>query len=276
MPRTVDRYVPMALQFWERGRRYEDQGRPVLASRSYTRGLGCFLSYVKLAQDVQLAPAYYAFGTLGRELARLLAPMHRLSALQNARMALAASHLADPTRGQAGLIRRAVRDDRGRGMYQLTLDRRRLELTPEVRIAGAADARDLLASLLGTGPTRRSAQGRWPIGSGARLGRGRRAYWQEKKRYMQAVLPSCAGLDERRERARLRQEADAFFAELRRVAPGFDPGPRPEREKEEVQRRLHEEVRRRLEGRGDPAPGEVLERLRRAGGEPFGKGDEPS
>ncbi|WP_150241600.1 hypothetical protein [Streptomyces albofaciens] len=226
----AERSVQSALQFWEQGRRFEDQGRPVLAARRYTRGLGSFLTYVKLARTGQLAAAYYAFGALGRETARLCATLNRHSALQNARMALAASHFADPTRGQVELVEREVRAGRDHTLYQLTLGRRDQVLTAEMRIAGAADARDLLASLLGDETaTRPSAKGLWPIGSGGDTGRGPIGYWQDKKRYMQAVLPSCAGLDEIRERLRLREEADALFTELRRVAPGFDPGPRPER-----------------------------------------------
>lgn len=44
----------------------------LLAGRSYTRGLGSFLSYVRRARTQELAVAYYAFASLGRETARLL------------------------------------------------------------------------------------------------------------------------------------------------------------------------------------------------------------
>ncbi|WP_329033690.1 hypothetical protein OIE71_15060 [Streptomyces sp. NBC_01725] len=227
---AVDRYLRKALEFWEQGRRYEDEDRLLLASRSYTRGLGSFLSYVKLARTPEPAPAYYAFGALAGEHARLLAGAGARGAVDSARMALAASHLADPSRGQVPLIGRAVRDGRRLPLHQLTPGSRGPVLTPETRIAGAADARDLLASLLGTGTTRRGARELWPIGSGPQLGPGPVGYWKEKQRLTQAVLPSCAGLDEIGERRRLAMEADAIHAELGRVAPGFDAGRRPERD----------------------------------------------
>lgn len=228
MPGSVERNLHNALRFWEQGRAAEDAGQLMRAGHLYTRGLGSFLSYVKLAPDLRLTEAYYAFGVLGRETARLLARSNRYTALQHARMALAASHLADPTRGQDELIERAVREG-GRPLRQMVPDAGTAALTPEVRIAGAADARDLLAALLDGGDTPPRARGRWPIGSGPRLGPGPVGYWKEKKRFMQAVLPSCEGLDESGERSMLRAEAELIHIELRRVLPEFDPGPRPDR-----------------------------------------------
>ncbi|MFJ2214970.1 hypothetical protein ACIQVO_23000 [Streptomyces sp. NPDC101062] len=225
----VEKHLRRALRFWEQGRGFEDQGRSAWAARSYIRGLGSFLSYVKLAPDLQLAPAYYAFGTLGRESARVQATWHKPAALQHARMALAASHLADPTRGQVELIERAVRDGPGRPLRQILPGAGTAPLRPELRIAGAADARDLLATLLGRGVTRRDPQELWPIGSGVRLGAGPIGYWKEQNRFLRATLPSCEGLDEPQEAAALRSEADAIHQELRRLVPEFDPGPRPDR-----------------------------------------------
>lgn len=226
---SVDGNLGKALRFWEQGREYEDAGRLLLASRSYTRGLGSFLSYVKLARTPELAPAYYAFGSLGRETARLLIEASPRDAVRNARMALAASHLADPSGGQLPRIERAVRDDRHPPLYQLTLGSRGPELTPETRIAGAADARDLLASLLGSDATWHGARNLWPIGSGPRLGPGPVGYWKEKQRFMQATMPSCAGFDSSGERDRLTAEAAAIHAELHRLAVGFKAGKGPKR-----------------------------------------------
>jgi hypothetical protein len=231
MPRSIDRHVWRALLYWERGRKLEDEGSILRAAQCYTRGLGGFLSYVKLSQQSELVPAYYAFGALARETTRVCTRLTPLLARQNARMALATSHLADPTRGDVTLIEQAVREHRDRPLHQFVLGPGKPLLTAEMRIAGAAEARDLLASLLNNPSFNapRKAQGLWPIGSGRTLGKGMFGYWEEKKRYMQAVLPSCAGLDERQERDRLREEADAIFTELLRVSPGFDPGHRRRR-----------------------------------------------
>ncbi|MFJ7998133.1 hypothetical protein ACIQ7D_13450 [Streptomyces sp. NPDC096310] len=224
----VQKSLRRALGSWEEGRGFEDKGQLVGAAHSYTRGLGSFLTYVKLAPDLQLAPAYHAFGALGRETARLLGPSNRSAALRYARMALAASHLADPTRGRIELIERAVREDPDRRLRLISPGPGAAPLTPEARIAGAADARDLLAALLG-GDTRPGPQELWPIGSGARLGPGPIGYWKERNRFMRATVPGCEDLDERREGAALRSQADAVHRELRRAAPQFHPGPRPDR-----------------------------------------------
>lgn len=61
---SVDKYLRKAPEFWERGRRYEDEGRLLQAGHCHTRGLGGFLSYVKLTRTRELAPACRAFGAL--------------------------------------------------------------------------------------------------------------------------------------------------------------------------------------------------------------------
>ncbi|WP_026414603.1 hypothetical protein [Actinomadura oligospora] len=228
MKRSHEDSIRKALVHWEAGRQAEADGKFLLAAHKYTRGLGSFLSYVKLAEGKDPAPAYFAFGCLGRELTRLLLPASRHSALQNARMALAASHIADPTRGDVPGIEQAVRDGRPRPLYQLSLGGERAPLTPELRIAGAADARDLLASVLEipfTATTRKSARALWVIEDWDSFGKWL-GYHTQKKRFFQAVLPSCAGMDEEDECHRLKTEADAIFAELKRVSPQFLPGKR--------------------------------------------------
>jgi hypothetical protein len=161
---------------------------------------------------------FHAMGAMGREGGAVLeqAGVTRPAA-HLARIALAASHLADPVEGNPKLIKETLAAEAGGTQPRLDLNGDG-PLSAESRIAGAAEARLLLARLMVERPGLRRREGApWVIGPGEPV-----YFEREKAQFERAVLPSCAGLTPDAEMRRLAQESLDMYTKLCGVAPGYE------------------------------------------------------
>jgi hypothetical protein len=217
--RTAESALQTARSCWDRARRLAAAQRLVPAGLAYQQGLNHFLVCVNLSRypnarsrPVDLGPVFHGLGAMGREGVPV---MERAGATdrsrRHARTTLAASHLADPTGGDPGRIAAALATD-GPPRLDVNGDG---PLTAEARIAGAAQARLLLATLLRDRPDlRRPLKRPWPV----EFGDGRLSLLVERSRFRQAVLPSCVGMTPEQELRQLAGESLRCFERL----VGFD------------------------------------------------------
>lgn len=164
----------------------------------------------------ELSAACYALAVLGRESMPAVAASgtHRY-ALLHARIALASGHLADPAHGAPQQVARALGspaldrfDPSGIG-----------DVTPAERIAGAAEARMVMARLIVERPSAGGVRGKpWLVTADAST--GMRAVHRDRQNFRRAVLPSCADLDVAGEVIRLAAESVALRAALARRTTG--------------------------------------------------------
>lgn len=219
MARDREHVVQLGLSAWEKARELKAKGRIGFAAVKYTNSAGRFLSYLQLAGNVDVRPVRHAFSTMSLEAAAMLDRAGtEQAAIDFARMGLAAAYLADPTAGDPARIRTILLDRSRPPMVQRVLTGGHPVLSMATVIGGSAAARLLLADLLSKYrglPEPRGA--RWPIGTGGKV-----SYWQEKKRYHRAVLPSCAGMSTEAEMRQLASEAVLIYAELSESAEGFE------------------------------------------------------
>ncbi|WP_405779223.1 hypothetical protein [Streptomyces sp. NBC_00859] len=211
--------VRAALAAWDEARAHEAAGRPIKAISAYRRGLTRFLGYRRSSHSSDTAAVYYAFGAMAREMTHQLdrAGAGR-KALEYGRMALVASHLGDPAAGDPRRVRDVLDASRAAPVHQLVVGRERGPLlAPALRVAGGAEARSLLSELLRKYPeVKARKRAGWPVGPGP---------WQRGfhavEPYLQAVSPSCAGLDENAEMRQLAVESARLYRALCRCAPEY-------------------------------------------------------
>lgn len=225
---TPDGQLRAALACWEVARNQLETGQLLRAGLTYQDGINYMLTCVSLTrlagertavspQPDDLMPVYHAMGAMGREGVFVMAQVNATTPVRfHARMTLAAAHLADPAEGRPELIKDALAADAGTSpRVDLNGDG---PLSAEVRIAGAADARLLLARLMMERPGLRwEAEPAWVVGSGGPL-----SFIRERKRFRQAVLPSCAGLTPDEEMRQLAQESVLMYTELCQAVPGYE------------------------------------------------------
>jgi hypothetical protein len=108
---TANGELQAALSCWDSARNQAATGQRARAGRAYEEGLRHFLWCVNLTWSAgqrsapmprpdDLMPVCHAMGAMGREGVPLLERSYAMrSALHHARIALAASHLADPAGG---------------------------------------------------------------------------------------------------------------------------------------------------------------------------------
>ncbi|WP_405779225.1 hypothetical protein [Streptomyces sp. NBC_00859] len=219
----ADERLQAGLSCWEEARNYVRTGRPVQAGLSYQRGVSHLLLYIQLMRwtsvgSAESIRAFHAVGTAAREAVPVIegvrTPLH---AMNHARVALVASHLADPACGDPELAGAALRGVPGAAAaFDLIGDG---PLTAEVRIAGAAEARLTLARLMWRHPgvADRNRRGAWPVGSGAREG-----FLQFRRKYRRGVLPSCVGLDRDAEVRKLAHEGVLLYSALHDATSGHE------------------------------------------------------
>jgi hypothetical protein len=220
MDRRHEGRLRRALATWEKARGLDDDGQRLGASFRYMRAAGKFLYCVRESPTPEIPHIYYAFSAMACEAARMFA---RLGEAEGGepyfRMSLAAAHKADPTCGDPDRVASALADaGTGRVLLPaLGFDEPR-PLTLHMRVKAAADARIALAeSLSRSGPTKPCELRKpWAIGTGRRVN-----YSSDLGRHMNAVLPTCVGLNPEAERHRLREEAELYYGELRRLGPKY-------------------------------------------------------
>jgi hypothetical protein len=226
-PATSDRsangHLRSAMACWDTARNQLAMGQPLRAGLTYQEGINHLLSCVsltRLAGDAtadDLVGVYHAMGAMGREGIPVMAQKATTPVRLHARMTLAAAHLADPAEGRPELITEALAAEAGSSPEpDLKGDG---PLSAETRIAGAAAARLLVARLMAERPGLRwEAEPPWLVGSGGPV-----SFVRERKRFRQAVLPSCTGLAPGEEMRQLAQESVLMYTELCRTAPGYAP-----------------------------------------------------
>ncbi|MBB4908742.1 hypothetical protein [Actinophytocola algeriensis] len=225
---TADGRLRAALACWEVARNQLAAGQPLRAGLTYQDGINHILTCVSLTRLAEerttasprpddLVPVYHAMGAMGREGIPVMEQVNATTPVRfHARMTLAAAHLADPAEGKPELIKDALAADADSSPRpDLNGDG---PLSAEARIAGAAEARSLLARLMVERPGLRwEAEPPWLIGSGGPL-----PFARERKRFRQAVLPSCAGLTPDEEMRQLAQESVLMYTELCQAVPGYE------------------------------------------------------
>lgn len=225
---TANGELQMALSCWDTARSRVSAGQRVRAAHAYAEGARHFLWCVNLTRSAEknstalprpadLMPVFHAMGAMGREAVLVLEQMGAMRpAALLARMALAASHLADPVAGNPELIKKTLAaDDAAPAPLDLNGDG---PLSAESRIAGAAEARLLLARLMAQRPGLRRRTGPpWLIGSGGTV-----HFEQEKARFERAVLPSCAGLTPEKEMSRIAKESLGMYTRLCETVPRYE------------------------------------------------------
>lgn len=225
---SANGYLQAALSSWDLARNQLSAGQPLRAGLTYQVCINHLLMCVSLTRLAEeratalprpddLVPVYHAMAALGREGIPVMEQVRAMTPVRfHARITLAAAHLADPTEGKPERIRETLAAEAG------SLPRIDLNgdgpLSAETRIAEAAHARLLLARLMVDRPALRwEAVPRWRVGSGGAV-----SFPREKKRFQQAVLPSCAGLSPQEEMRQLAQESVHMYRELCRVVPGYE------------------------------------------------------
>ncbi|WP_454859284.1 hypothetical protein [Promicromonospora soli] len=237
-PRPVDRpaapshsangHLQSALAAWDVAKNQSAMGQPLRAGLTYQDGINHLLSCISLTRLADerttalprpddLVPVYHAMAAMGREGLPVMEEVKATTPVRfHARMTLAAAHLADPTEGKPERIREALAADTG-SLPRVGLDGDG-PLSAETRIAEAAQARLLVARLMVERPDLRwEAVPPWLVGSGGAV-----SFAREKKRFRQAVLPSCAGLSPDEEMRKLAQESVLVFRELSREVSGYE------------------------------------------------------
>lgn len=206
-----------ALSLWDAARDQASAGQRLRAGLTYQGGLNHLLRHVTLTKPDDLVPVYHAMSAMGREGLPLMDQLNATRPLRlHARLTLAAAHLADPVGGQPELITGALAAEAG-SLPRLDLNGDG-PLSAEARIAGAAEARLLLAGLMVDRPALRwAAEPPWLVGSGGQL-----SFARERRRFQQAVLPSCAGLSLDEETTLLARESVQMYTQLCRVVPGYE------------------------------------------------------
>jgi hypothetical protein len=181
--------------------------RPGRAALAYGRAADLLLIYLKPVDATDLTSAHYTLGAVGRE-AALLAELGDTArwALWYARMALAGSHLADPTGGHPERIAEVLADPEPTVRWDPTDEGR---LSPERRIAGAAEARVLLARLTTKYLDDAENDRRWPLETGHRMG-----FLRLRRRLRRAILPEYLGLSIEDEARRLSADGEMAYAAL--------------------------------------------------------------
>lgn len=221
-------HLESALAAWDVARNQSSMGQPLRAGLTYQDGINHLLSCISLTRLADeratalprpddLVPVYHAMAAMGREGIPVMDEMKATTAVRfHARMTLAAAHLADPTEGNPERIREALAAEAG-SLPRIGPDGDG-PLSAETRIAEAAQARLLVARLMVDRPDLRwEAVPPWLIGSGGAV-----SFAREKKRFRQAVLPSCAGLSPEEEMRQFAQESVLMFRELSRAVPGYE------------------------------------------------------
>jgi hypothetical protein len=225
---TANSQLQTALSCWDVARNQLAMGQRLRAGLTYQDGLHHILWCINLARSAEehttalpppdgLMPLYHAMGAMGREGVLVMDQVKATRPLRfHARMTLAAAHLADPTEGRPEMIKEALAAEAG-SLPQLDLNGDG-PLSAEVRIAGAAEARLLLARLMVERPGLNwEADRPWLVGSS-----GPMSFIQEQERFRQAVLPSCAGLTPAEEMRQLAQESLLMYMELCRAKRGYN------------------------------------------------------
>ena len=226
---SANGHLQSALTAWDLARRQASMGQNLRAGLTYQDGVNHLLSCVsltrladaratKLPRPEDLMTVYHALAALGREGLPVMEQAKATTPVRfHARITLAAAHLADPVDGKPERIREALAAEAG-SLPGLDLNGDG-PLSAETRIAGAAQTRLLVARLMVERPGLRwEAVPPWRVGSGGPV-----SFGQEKKRFRQAVLPSCAGLSIDAEMRKLAQESVLMYTELCRVVPGYEP-----------------------------------------------------
>lgn len=225
---TADGQLRAALACWEVARNQLATGQLLRAGLTYQDGINHILTCVSLTRLAEertaasprpddLMPVYHAMGAMGREGVPVMEQVNATTPVRfHARMTLAAAHLADPAEGRPELIKDTLAADAGTSpRLDLNGDG---PLSAEIRIAGAAEARLLLARLMMERPGLRwEAEPPWLVSSGGPL-----SFTRERKRFRQAVLPSCAGLTPDDEMRQLAQESVLMYTELCQAMPGYE------------------------------------------------------
>lgn len=225
---TANGRLQAALSSWDVARNQLAMGQRLRAGLTYQDGINHLLTCISLTRTADerttassrpddLMPVYHAMGAMGREAVPVMEQTNATTPVRfHARMTLAAAHLADPVEGRPELIKEALAAEAG-SVPRLDLNGDG-PLSAETRIAGAAQARLLVARLMVDRPGLRwEADPPWLVGSGGPLSFGR-----ERKRFRQAVLPSCAGMTPDEEMRQLAQESVLMYTELCRAAPGYE------------------------------------------------------
>ncbi|MGH3623385.1 MAG: hypothetical protein ACRDQ5_16575 [Sciscionella sp.] len=225
MARTPESSLQAALSCWDTARRLTAMGQLVRAGLTYQKGLNNFLVCINLSRfptarsrPFDLVPVFHGMGAMGLEGVPVMERARATDwARRHARTTLAASHLADPTEGVPERIEAALASEAG-SAPRLDVSGDGL-LTAEARIAGAGEARLLLATLLLDRPDlRRPVKRPWPID----YVDGRVFFTVERSRFRQAVLPTCVGLSSNEEMRRLAQESLLSYERLCRQMPGYE------------------------------------------------------
>lgn len=203
-----------ALSQWDLARTQVASGQRLRGGLNYQDTINHLLRC--LTQDrSDLMPLHHAMSAAGREGLPVMDQLNATRPLRlYARLTLAAAHLADPVGGQPALVAGAVAGDDNPGM-DLNGDG---PLSAQARIAGAAQARLLLARFILERPALSwAAVPAWVVGSGGPLN-----FFGERKRFYQAVLPSCDGMAPEAEARQLAQESVDLYTELCRIVPGYE------------------------------------------------------
>ncbi|WP_028924099.1 hypothetical protein [Pseudonocardia acaciae] len=227
MARTPASSLQSALSCWDTARRQVARGNRVRAGLTYQEGLNYFVLCANLTWRAEarsttaprpagLMPVFHAIGAMGREGVPVMERCGGTrAARRHARTTLAASHLADPTGGRAELINEALAAETGSPRLDLNGDG---PLSVEARIAGAAQARLLLATLMVERPDVPRRPGRpQPVGI-----RGSVFPGTEIGRFRRAVLPSCMELAADDEMRQLARESVDMYTELCRAVAGHE------------------------------------------------------
>ena len=225
---SANGYVQAALASWDLARSQLSMGQRLRAGLNYQDGIDHLLTCISLTRQADeratalprpgdLMPVYHAMAAMGREGIPVMEQVKATTPVRfHARMTLAAAHLADPTEGKPERIRETLAAEAG------SLPRIDLNgdgpLSAETRIAEAAQARLLVVRLMVDRPGLHwEAVPPWLVGSGGAV-----SFVREKKRFRQAVLPSCAGLSPEEEVRQLAQESVLMYRELCREVPGYE------------------------------------------------------
>ena len=225
---SANGHLQSALAARDVARNQLSMEQPLRAGLTYQDGINHLLSCISLTRmaderptalprPADLVPVYHAMAAMGREGIPVMEQVKSTTPVRfHARMTLAAAHLADPTEGNPERIRETLAADAG-SLPKIDLDGDG-PLSAETRIAEAAQARLLVARLMVDRPDLRwEAAPPWLVGSGGAV-----SFAREKRRFRQAVLPSCAGLSPDEEMRQLAQESVLIFRELSREVPGYE------------------------------------------------------
>jgi hypothetical protein len=214
-----------ALAAWDRARAIAAAGNARRTSVAYHRAVRQLQWYVSLlrtsrqhieGRDDEVSTACHALSLLGREaVPKVLATRAWRQTAVDARITLAAVHLADPAHGDP---RRVQEVCDGPALHRLEPDGVG-DLTPAERIGTAADIRMFVAGLIAEHPRAAvTGGGPWTVTGEAAHGFG--APQRDRRAFHRAVLPGCVGLDPAAEAVRLGHDSARMHGALARVRPG--------------------------------------------------------